>query len=115
MFLNESNEAGAAAYLEKERASTGYVMNLERAWAWRPDVAEEFGLLRRRLLEKSTLSSSEVVLLACATARALGDSYCALAWGTRHAGMRDAQAAGQVLEGRDPPTWSGRGRKERQW
>jgi uncharacterized peroxidase-related enzyme len=115
MFLNESNRAEAAAYLEKERISTGYVMNLERAWAWRPDVAEEFGLLRRQLLEQSNLSSSEVALLACATARALGDSYCALAWGTRLAAMSEATAVAQVLEGRDPPASSAREVALRRW
>ena len=39
MLLSEPTKAEAAAYLEKERAASGYVMNLERAWAWRPEVA----------------------------------------------------------------------------
>ncbi len=33
MFLNEPSTAEAAEYLEKDRAASGYVMNLERAWA----------------------------------------------------------------------------------
>jgi len=33
MLLNEPRTAEAAAYLEKDRAGSGYVMNLERAWA----------------------------------------------------------------------------------
>ena len=48
MFLEDPTTPEAAAYLEAERASTGYLMNLERAWAWRPDVAEGFVTLRKR-------------------------------------------------------------------
>jgi len=78
-------------------------MNLERAWAWRPDLAEGFALLRRRLIERTSLMPTEIALLACTTARALGDSYCSLAWGTKLAGMRGTAAVADVLHGLDPP------------
>lgn len=115
MFLSEPRTAEAEAYLEKDRAASGYVMNLERAWAWRPDVAEGFALLRKRLVERSRLQPGEIALLACTTARALGDSYCSLAWGTRLAGMRGAAAVAAVLQGTDPPTSSARELALRQW
>lgn len=69
MFLNEATTAEAATYLEKDGAESGYVMNLERAWAWRPDLAEGFALLRRQLVERTSLMPTEIALLACATAR----------------------------------------------
>jgi hypothetical protein len=43
-----------------------------------------------------------MALLTCATAHALGDSYCSLAWRTRLAGMRGAAAVAAVLRGTDP-------------
>ncbi len=102
MFLNEPSTAKAAAYLEKDRAESGYVMNLERAWAWRPDLAEGFALLRKQLIERTSLTPREIALLVCATARVFGDSYCSLAWGTKLAGMRGAAAVAEVLRGVDP-------------
>lgn len=115
MFLNEPRTAEAAAYLEKDRAASGYVMNLERAWAWRPDVAEGFGLVRRQLVERTTLTPGEIALLACTTARVLGDSYCSLAWGTKLAGMRGAAAVADVLQGIDPPASTDREILLRRW
>jgi uncharacterized peroxidase-related enzyme len=115
MFLNEPSTAEATAYLEKNRAESGYVMNFERAWAWRPDVAQGFAGLRRQLIEGTHLSPSEIALLVCTTARALGDSYCSLAWGTKLAGMRGAAAVAEVLLGADPATATAREVALRQW
>lgn len=115
MFLNEPSTAEAAAYLEKDRAASGYVMNLERAWAWRPDLAEGFALLRRQLIEQTRLTPTEIALLACTTARALGDSYCSLAWGTKLAGLRGAAAVADVLQGVDPSTSTAREVALRRW
>lgn len=115
MFLNEPSTAEAAAYLEKDRAASGYVMNLERAWAWRPDVAEGFALLRKQLIERTSLTPREIALLACTAARVLGDSYCSLAWGTKLAGMRGAAAVAEVLRGVDPPESTAREVALRRW
>jgi uncharacterized peroxidase-related enzyme len=115
MFLNDASTEEAAAYLEKDGAESGYVMNLERAWAWRPDVAEAFALLRRQLVERASLMPSEIALLACATARVLGDSYCSLAWGTKLAGMRGAAVVADVLHGVDPPDSTAREIALRRW
>ena len=48
MFLRDASGKEARKYLEKEKEDMGYVMNRERAWAWRPDVAKAFGELRAR-------------------------------------------------------------------
>jgi uncharacterized peroxidase-related enzyme len=97
MFLREPDTPEAAAFLDKERAASGYVMSLERAWAWRPDVAEAFVALRKRLTDDCALTPREVAILVCATARARGDSCCALAWGTRLAQLGGAALAADVL------------------
>jgi uncharacterized peroxidase-related enzyme len=115
MLLSEPVTAEAAAYLEKERAASGYVMNLERAWAWRPDVADEFARLRKLLAQESGLSAGEMALLTCATAQAFGDSYCSLAWGTRLAGMRGTAAVAAILRGTDPADSTAREAALRQW
>ena len=62
-------------------ASQGFVMNLARAWAWRPDVFEGFAALRGQLTSKSSLTKRDQAVIVCATASQLGDAYCSLAWG----------------------------------
>jgi alkylhydroperoxidase family enzyme len=115
MFLNEPSGAESAAYLDKERADSGYVMNLERAWAWRPDVAEGFARVRRQLVEQSSLTPREIALLTCTAARVLGDSYCSLVWGTKLARMRGAAAVAEVLQGVDPLSSTAREVALRKW
>jgi uncharacterized peroxidase-related enzyme len=115
MFLDEPTTAQASAYLARDRARTGYVMNLERAWAWRPDVAEAFALVRKTLLAGTRLTSREIALLGCTTARALGDPYCSLAWGKRLAGLRGAAAVAEVLRGMDPSASTAREIALRRW
>ncbi len=77
-------------------------MNLERAWAWRPDVAHAFMALRKRLIGGSALTPREIALLVCATARTLGDSYCSLAWGKRLADLAGPNLAAAALRGAEP-------------
>jgi uncharacterized peroxidase-related enzyme len=115
MFLREPDSPEAAAFLDKERASNGYVMNLERAWAWRADVAEAFVALRKQLTDASTLGPREIALLVCATARARGDSYCALAWGARLAKLADASLAADVLRGDGAAALDAREQALRRW
>jgi uncharacterized peroxidase-related enzyme len=115
MFLHEPATPEAAAFLDKERESNGYVMNLERAWAWRPDIAESFMALRKQLMDGTSLTRREIALLVCATARTLGDSYCSIAWGNRLAGLADASFAADVLRGVEASGLSPRERALRRW
>jgi len=115
MFLSAPTSPEATAFLETERAANGYVMNLERAWAWRPDVAEGFIALRKQLMDGTTLTPREIALLVCATARTLGDSYCALAWGARLAAQADAATAASVLSGVDAAALTPRERALSRW
>lgn len=115
MFLEEAAGEEARDFLDKERASTGYVMNLERAWAWRPDLAEAFADLRTQLAAGSALSLRERACMLCAAAAALGDSYCSLAWGPKLAEMSSAETAARVLSGLDAPDLSPREAALRRW
>jgi len=115
MFLTDSSSPESASYLEAERAAVGYVMNCERVWAWRPDVAEDFGRLRQQLMKRSSLTAREIALLTCTAVRVLGDSYCSLAWGTRLAAMRGAADVVTLLQGEDPITSTPREVALRKW
>ena len=109
MFLRTppTNEARATLY-SRDVADDGYVANLTRLWAWRPDVLEAFGSLRKLLTEHAALSIRERSILVCATAANLGDSYCALAWGPRLATEATPDAAAAVLQRKDASELSAR-------
>ena len=101
MFVSEPPHSTAvdSVYVE-ERADTGYVMNNTRLWCYRPDVSDGFVELRSLLTQSSTLSPRELAVLVVAQAAARADSYCALAWGARLAGMAGDDAAAAVVAGR---------------
>jgi uncharacterized peroxidase-related enzyme len=115
-FLREPPASEAAARLyEDDLASDGYVGNLTRLWAWRPDVLESFTDLRSGLGGASTLAPRELAVLVAATAAARGDAYCALAWGTRLAAASDDETAATVLAGGSPPSLSSREAALAEW
>jgi uncharacterized peroxidase-related enzyme len=98
MFITAPEDSTDTAHLYKSSAdSQGFVMNLTRAWAWRPDVFESFAALRGQLTSKSSLSKREQAVIVCATAAALGDSYCSLAWGKTLAAEAGAELAAAVI------------------
>ena len=82
-----------------ELANDGYVWNVSRLWCWRPDLYEGFAGLRTQLTEGSSLSDRECAVLVVATATALGDSYCAFAWGKKLTPLADDEAAARVVTG----------------
>lgn len=116
MFLHPPPPTPASARLQEgDVATLGYVMNLTRAWAWRPDVSEAFAALRRALTGSSTLTPREVAVIVCATAAARGDSYCALAWGSRLAADADPTTAAAVLTAAGSDSLSDRERALVSW
>ena len=94
------SESVSAVY-EADVDSDGYVSNFTRVWCWRPDVLTMFARLRADLVAEASLSAREVAVMVAATAAALGDSYCALAWGQKLAELSDESTAANVLEGID--------------
>ena len=102
MFLQTPADTDATDRLyQSDVEQQGFVMNLSRLWAWRPEVCEAFGALRTQLTGNSTLSNRELAVIVCATAASLGDSYCALAWGKKLADASDAPTAAGVVGGVD--------------
>lgn len=98
MFLQSAPDTEAAVRLyQGDLDKRGFVMNFNRAWAWRPDVADAFLALRGLVTSTSSLSPREQAVLTCAMASTLGDSYCSLAWGTMLAGASDPCIAAAVL------------------
>jgi uncharacterized peroxidase-related enzyme len=116
MFLGEPhpNDANSALY-SRDVADDGYVSNFTRLWAWRPDVFDAFFGLRKLLTEQATLSLRERSILVCATAANLGDSYCALAWGTTLASECGPTTAAAVLQCGDDPELSVRDKALATW
>lgn len=101
MFLEEPPETDAvAAMYAGDRDAGGYVDNLTRLWAWRPDVNDAFTAARAAVASDSALSDDDRAVLVVAAAAARGDSYCSLAWGRRLAGLADPATAASVIEGR---------------
>ena len=109
MFLSapKPSEASSAHYA-RDITDDGYVSNLTRLWAWRPDVFDAFLNARALLTEKAGLSLRERAILVCASAANLGDSYCALAWGTTLAAETDPTTAAEVLQRKEASALSAR-------
>jgi uncharacterized peroxidase-related enzyme len=109
-----ANEANSALY-SRDVADDGYVANLTRLWAWRPDVFDGFFRLRNLLTEQAALSLRERAILVCATAANVGDSYCALAWGAKLASETDPTTAAQVVQRKEAKKLTARERALTIW
>ena len=115
-FVGPPKESDDVAKLyESDLAGQGYVMNLTRLWAWRPDVCVGFQQLRSDLMKGSTLTPRELAVIVCAVASNLGDSYCALAWGKRLSDAADPELAAAVLERSGSDKLSARERALVEW
>jgi uncharacterized peroxidase-related enzyme len=109
MFLDDPPASPErTALYDHDLADRGWVMNLTRAWAWRPDVFDAFVAARSASVAASGLSDRDVAVLVTATASARGDSYCSLAWGAKLAALSSDEAAAGVLGGSDPDELSER-------
>jgi uncharacterized peroxidase-related enzyme len=116
MFISAPPPSDAAEKLYRTSLEgSGFVMNLARAWAWRPDVFEGFAALRNQLTSQSALSKREQAVIVCATAAAHGDSYCALAWGDKLAREAGAPAAAAVVGNADAASLTPRDRALVAW
>jgi uncharacterized peroxidase-related enzyme len=88
---------------EEERAEDGYVWNVTRLWSWRPETYEGLAALRSALMSTSRLTERDWAVMVTATASALRDSYCSLAWGPKLAALSDPETAAAVINGADRP------------
>ena len=116
MFIVAPADSVETSKVYKSSADThGFVMNLTKAWAWRPDIFSGFATLRSQLTDKSVLSKRELAVLVCATASTLGDSYCSLAWGKTLAQQADAKTAAAVISNSADGSLSDRERELAAW
>jgi len=103
-FLGEPPATDEARRLyELQRVADGYVWNFTRLWSWRPDVYEKYVALRSGLMGSSSLTDRDWAVMVTATASALGDSYCSLAWGPKLARLSDDATATDVIGGAEQP------------
>lgn len=99
MFISAPDDSVETAKVyESSAKAQGFVMNLTRAWAWRPEVFDGFASLRSQLTGKSSLTQRELAVMVCAAAGQLGDSYCSLAWGRTLANEAGAVTAAAVIK-----------------
>ncbi len=99
-FLNEPPlSAGAERLYAGDIAEHGFVMNLSRVWAYQPATQEALAALMAQ--SSAGLDLRQRGILVLATASALQDSYCALAWGERLAGVAGEPIAASLLRGED--------------
>jgi len=108
------SEATEQVY-QSSKDSQGFVMNLTKAWAWRPDVFDGFAGLRSQLTGKSTFSKKELAVMVCSAAAELGDSYCSLAWGKTLANESAPETAAAVIQGSDVADIAARERALAAW
>jgi uncharacterized peroxidase-related enzyme len=101
-FLSEPRATPEVRKLyDGDLAGDGYVMNLTRVWAHLPEVQELMDGIIGQVTRSGGLSMRERGILVAATASALGDSYCSLAWGRRLADETGPEVAASVLRGED--------------
>ena len=116
MFLPTPPESEArSALYARDMADDGYVANLTRLWAWRPDVFDAFVKLRALVTDKSALSMRDRAILVCTTAATVGDSYCALAWGNKLASEADPNTAAAVLQRKETSALTAREQALASW
>jgi alkylhydroperoxidase family enzyme len=91
----------AQALFDEDVAEDGYVMNVTRLWSYNaPLVTSLFELMGQALADQH-LSFRQRGILVAACASTLGDSYCALAWGSKLAGVSEPGLAAAVIRGSD--------------
>ena len=91
----------AQALYDEDVTEGGFVWNVSRLWAYQPETMEQLFGLMSEAFRPSGLNFRHRGILVTATASALGDSYCSLAWGGKLAGAADAGLAAAVLSNSD--------------
>jgi uncharacterized peroxidase-related enzyme len=93
--------AAAKAIFDEDISEMGFVMNVTRLWAYRPEALAALFELMHLVTSARPFTDRERGILITACASKFGDSYCSLAWGTKLAGLAGPQLAGDILRGKD--------------
>jgi uncharacterized peroxidase-related enzyme len=91
----------AQRLFDHDVADDGYVTNVSRLWAYMPSALDRLSDLMGQATRVGSLTFRQRAVLVTATASALGDSYCSLAWGKRLASEAGPAAAATVIQGTD--------------
>jgi uncharacterized peroxidase-related enzyme len=91
--------AKAQRLYDDDLSGDGYVTNVSRLWAHQPDALEGLSTLMGEASTVASLTLAQRAVLVVATASALGDSYCSMAWGKRLADATSPEVAAAVIAG----------------
>jgi uncharacterized peroxidase-related enzyme len=91
----------ARAIFDEDIDEFGFVMNVSRLWAHRPEALIALFELMHLVTSARPFTARERGILVTACASTLGDSYCSLAWGTKLAGLAGPQLPAGILRGED--------------
>jgi uncharacterized peroxidase-related enzyme len=91
----------AQRMFDQDVEGVGYVTNVSRLWAYMPTTLEGLSDLMGQVTEAGSLTLRQRAVLVTAAASALGDSYCALAWGKKLAAELGSEVAAAVIRGAD--------------
>ena len=101
-FLAEPPDTPEAQVLyDDDLEDLGYVMNATRTWAHHPALVDGLFEQMGHAVRAGGLTFRERGILVTACASALGDAYCALAWGGKLAKEAGVEVATSVLHGDD--------------
>jgi uncharacterized peroxidase-related enzyme len=84
-----------------DRAGQGYVANLTRVWANSPEALDALSYVLKQATVIAGIDPRTRALLVTACAATIGDSYCALAFGSQLAREAGDDAAVAVIGGQD--------------
>jgi uncharacterized peroxidase-related enzyme len=101
-FLRRAKVSEAArAIFDGDINEMGFVMNVSRLWAHRPQAMGALFELMDLVTSARPFTDRERGILITACASSFGDSYCSLAWGTKLAGLASPELAAGILRGED--------------
>jgi uncharacterized peroxidase-related enzyme len=103
-FLSPAPDSeGARRLYDDDLGGNGYVMNLTRVWAHRPELIDRMSELLGGATEAAGLSLRQRGVLVTTVASMLRDSYCSLAWGQKLADAAGLEVAVASLTGDEEP------------
>ncbi|WP_328529774.1 hypothetical protein OG984_00780 [Nocardioides sp. NBC_00368] len=103
-FLEEpAPSAGQERLYAEDLADDGYVWDLTRVWAHQPEMKEQLQRLFDAAADAAGLTPRDKAVIVLAQAAAVGDSYCAVAWGKRLTDWADPKIAIAALTADDEP------------
>jgi uncharacterized peroxidase-related enzyme len=98
-----AQSAGQERLYAADMADHGYVWDLTRVWAHQPAAKEQLMALFASMADAAGLTPRNKAVIVIAQAAAIGDSYCAVAWGKRLSDWAGPQTAVAALTADDEP------------